>query len=198
MANTEIISKHIKNLKNKSSLYVAEDWIWLRVHKTAGTSMYDYYLRNYCINESKDFDYMEYWVENVNDQDLKDKYIWSFVRNPYDRFLSAASMFNLHPNDFANRFDYIRAKKNIIKRHTEPQHIFTHYEGHQIPHFIGKYENLENDWRKVLDKINLPYFLLPVSNSSSHGDWREQLTEQTKEFIREFYRLDFKYYGYEN
>ena len=106
-------------------------------------------------------------------------------------------MFKIDPNHLAGDFKYMTRQANIIKRHTEPQHKFTHYKGHQIPDFIGKYENLENDWRKVLDKINLPYFLLPVSNSSTHKSWQEELTDKTKEFIRTFYHLDFKYFGYE-
>jgi hypothetical protein len=189
--------EHISNLHNPSSVYIGNSWIWLRVHKTAGTSMYDHYLRSHCINISKQKDQVDNWLSRIDEDQLKKQFIWSFVRNPYDRFLSAAAMFKIDPNHLADDFNYKREKANIIKRHTEPQHKFTHYNGHQIPDFIGKFENLENDWRTVLEKMNLPYCLLPVSNSSIHKDWREELTEKTKSFIRAFYYLDFKYFGYE-
>lgn len=189
--------EHISNLHNPSSLYIGNHWLWLRVHKTAGTSMYDYYLRDHCINRSKQKGKVKNWLSQIDEDELNKKFIWSFVRNPYDRFLSAAAMFNLDANHLAGDFKYMTKQTNIIKRHTEPQHKFTHYKGHQIPDFIGKYENLENDWCKVLIEIHLPHFNLPKSNGSSHGNWQEVLSEQTKSFIRDFYHFDFKYFGYE-
>lgn len=189
--------EHISNLHNPSSVYIGSTWIWLRVHKTAGTSMYDYYLRDYCINSSKQKDKVKYWLSRTDEDELNKKFIWSFVRNPYDRFLSAAAMFKIDANHLAADFNHMTEKANIIKRHTEPQHKFTHYKGHQIPDFIGKYENLEYDWTWALFMCRLPDYKLPKSNSSTHGNWQDVLTNQTKEFIRAYYHLDFRYYGYE-
>ncbi len=188
--------EHISNLHNPSSIYIGDRWIWLRVHKTAGTSMYDC-IRDHCINISKQKIKVKNWLSRIDEDELNKQFIWSFVRNPYDRFLSASAMFKIDPNHLADDFNYKREKANIIKRHTEPQHKFTHYNGRQIPDFIGKFENLESDWKTVLEKINLPFFELPQSNGSTHGTWQDVLTDQTKQFIKAFYHYDFKYFGYE-
>ena len=113
--------KHIRNLHNPSSVYIGSSWIWLRVHKTAGTSMYNC-IRDYCINMSKQKDQVNDWLNNIDEDDLNMQFIWSFVRNPYDRFLSAAAMFKIDPNHLAGDFKYMTKQANIIKRHTQPQH----------------------------------------------------------------------------
>lgn len=198
MVVTEIRQEHILNLHNECSIYIGDKWIWLRIHKNAGTSMYDM-IRDECINIAKENqeEQVKNWLDKIEEINLNEKFIWSFVRNPYDRFLSMSAMFSVHPNYFAAHFHKIRGRKGMIKRHTEPQHTFTHYNGHQIPDFIGRYETIKEDWRTVLQKINMPYLELPKKNTSKHENWKEVLNDEAKSFIRTFYHLDFKYFGYE-
>lgn len=189
--------EHIKNLYNPNSLYVGKDWIWIRVHKTAGTSMYDYFLKDHCITHSRQKNKLQNWINSISENDLQKYFIWSFVRNPYDRFVSSASMFDIDPNTFARNFKAIRKSQNIVKRHSEPQHYFTHYKGQNMTNFIGTYENLGGDWMLLLKLLKLNPFNLPMSNASRHGKWYDILDDYSKQFVREFYKLDFQYFGYE-
>jgi hypothetical protein len=147
--------------------------------------------------KGNDEQFVKDWLWRVKEEELKEMFIWSFVRNPYDRFISAASMFQFDPNLFARHFNEVRAENRMVKRHTEPQHTFTHYCGHQVPDFIGRFENIEEDWRTVLERIDLPYKELTKSNKSRHGHWSEVLTKETKSFVASFYHYDFEYFGYE-
>lgn len=190
----------IQNYYNPSSLYFNEEekWLWLRIHKTAGTSMYDGFLRGRCINISKtNLEPAAQWLHSITDALLDQYTIWTCVRNPYDRFNSAAAMFNLNPNKLADQFFEIRHKQNIIKRHTECQHIFTHYQGKQVPGYVLRFENLQSDFKALCKKLNLPQHTLAKLNKSQHDHYTKTLNPKTIDFINNFYQLDFKYFNYQ-
>ena len=102
-----------------SSLYpnIEKKWLWIRIHKNAGTSMYDGYLKDHCLNVVKNNPdgMVDQWIK---EPEIKDYFVWSFVRNPYDRFISIATMFSADPNYFALVFKNLKkpiSKKNITR-----------------------------------------------------------------------------------
>ena len=68
--NLQARLQHIKNMPNPNSLYVNDNWIWLRVHKTAGTSMHNNFLKNHCINLNKHRDEVQRWLGTVNEENI--------------------------------------------------------------------------------------------------------------------------------
>lgn len=65
-----------------------------------------------------------------------------------------------------------------------------------MPNFIGKFENLENDWRFLQEKFDLAD--LPHKNATTKDDWRNYYNEKTAKLVYKMYKKDFEAFGYEN
>lgn len=193
--------KFLKTYHNPNSLYINTEskWLWLRIHKTAGTSMYDGFLRDHCLNIAKQEQKPQVlrWISAITDAELEQYTIWTCVRNPYDRFNSMAAMFKKDPNQFAQDFHTLRNGNRVINRHTEPQHLFTHHDGVQVPNHVIYFESLQYGFDNVCDKIGLKRFQLPHLNVSRlHEPWQETFTPETIDFVNNHFALDFKYFNY--
>lgn len=195
-----MIAKFIKKYHNVNSLYINQQnkWLWLRIHKTAGTSMYDGFLKDHCINISKKNHHQEVknWIQHITDKELKNYTIWTCVRNPYDRYVSMAAMFNKEPNEFALLFHQLQKTNSVIFRHSQPQHIYTHKNGVQIPQIIVRFEHLQSDFSNLCKTLNLPDHELQKLNATKRKPWQEVLTTKTIQFINKEFNEDFKAYHY--
>ena len=144
----------------------------------------------------------------------KNCFSFCFVRNPYDRLISAWKMLTrdwqklpqLSLIDFLSivtnesiRFGHGRTFKNYnisVRHHTLPQ---THkYNCLHLSKFVGRYENLEQDFKLICEKIGRVYKPLPVINKSQ-GDRnymqyfdRETLDITNRYFSEDFIRLNYE------
>jgi hypothetical protein len=141
--------------------------------------------------------------------DIDSYFTFSFVRHPYTRLLSeyfwAKNIQYRDTSDFdgdefaswANHF-----LSSIDSSHKEPQVFFVD----DRVHFIGRFENLEEDMSKLLQQLTQfnPVFekfidqCLPLTNQS--GKSKEKLvplmSAETKELIQSVYQDDFHAFGY--
>ena len=129
---------------------------------------------------------------------------FGFVRNPWDR---AVSLYNRNEGiQLKNKMSFV----NFIKWHnyatdtcTHPSQkkyqldFFTDSVGELLVDFIGKFENLQQDFNIICDKIGIPQHQLPHINKSNHKHYTEYYDDETREIVAEKYAKDIEYFGYE-
>lgn len=144
---------------------------------------------------------IEYWQGVCERKGLKWKKIWkfAFVRNPYDRFVSAYHHLGYHKisniNDYLINYGDLHEAVIVQPALFRPQHEFLTIDGELAMNFIGRFENLEKGWKKVARKLKIKE-PLPHNNDDSQTDM-EELTEESKVVLYEFYKKDFELFGYD-
>ena len=129
---------------------------------------------------------------------MKNNYKFAFVRNPYDRAVSNYYFLGYRGKMSFNTFLKTELKKvRDVWHHTltQSQHIHDK-DGNLMVDFIGKFENLQEDFDKICDKIGLARVQLPHNNASGKKGRENCLTEENKQIIYDLYKIDFDNFGY--
>jgi|10_taG_2_1085330.scaffolds.fasta_scaffold14750_2 hypothetical protein len=143
--------------------------------------------------------------------ECKEYFKFAFVRNPYDRFLSAYSEFTqlehregyhldiFKYKDFSHFCVELHNSEWIKDVHFRPQHEFLYDGDDCLVDFVGRYENLEEDWNHALQTVGIPAITLstiPRHRKTRHAHWSAHYLPRTKRAIKECYARDFELFGY--
>jgi Sulfotransferase family len=147
--------------------------------------------------------------------EFRDFFKFTFVRNPYDRLVSA---FFFLKQGGMNKNDKEWADENLadysdfdtfVKKWVNRRNIWSHF--HFIPQsyyicleknrpamdFIGYFENLPGDFQFISRKLNMNAKLLEANrNTSRINDYREYYTDETRKIVAEVYADDLRTLGY--
>ncbi|EEP3497393.1 sulfotransferase family protein, partial [Campylobacter coli] len=187
--------------------------IFIHVPKVAGSSIERviYQTDKWLVGHVKASDYTKF------DKDKFDIYFsFGFVRNPYDRVVSAYHYLKndspdpcdikwgrLHINnltfeEFILSLQDEEFKEEILsKNHFSFQYKYLCDKNMNIlVNFIGKFEKLDNDFKKILNILRRKDSLVHI-NKSKHLNYRDYYNSQTYKIIREIYRDDFEIFDYD-
>lgn len=136
---------------------------------------------------------------NINPQ-CKDYFKFAFVRNPFDRFVSAYSGFTQirnmelgHFDKFCEEFITSKFSKDI---HWIPQNkLLCDDLGNIIPDFIGRYENLDEDLKKISNIIGIDMDI-GHHRKTSRTSYEKMFSSKTKEIIENFFKDDLSKFDY--
>jgi len=129
-------------------------------------------------------------------------YKFAFVRNPWDWQVSLYHYILKTPN--LEMYEIVNSLRDFdeylnwrVKKAKKLQRDFIADDaGNLMVDFVGKFENLQDDMRKVCSHLNLNFTLLPHLNRSSHKDYRFYYTPQTVDLISKAFREDIELFGY--
>lgn len=185
--------------------------IFVHIPKNAGLSVCYTLFGNTGGSHRKIVDYKKIFSPNT----FKRYYKFTFVRNPWDRLVS--TFFFLKKGGLTEK-DKIWAEANLLaftdfkdfvkqwlseksinnSLHFQHQHVFLEDEQGKIAvDFIGRFENIDEDFKTITDKLNIKRILKKTNTSQRKKDYRDYYDEETKEIVNEVYKKDIQLFNYE-
>ena len=127
---------------------------------------------------------------------------FGFCRNPWDRLVSIyhgrrqilkdKNTRELSFGDFILSLDLQRMVYPVISKYW-----FLKKDGNIGLDFIGRFENFQEDFNFICDKIGIPRQELSRINKSKHKHYTEYYDDETKQIVAEKYAKDIEHFGYE-
>lgn len=146
-------------------------------------------------------------------QDFDDYFKFTFVRNPWDRIVSAYTFLSQGGanerdrawgqavlSDFGS-FDefvlrWLDERRLYEQIHLVPQWEFVvNGQGQPCLDFIGRFERLGDDFQYVLDQLGRSC-ALPQSNASQRSPYRDYYSGASRRRVAQLYRRDIEQFGY--
>lgn len=204
MENQKIV-EYLQNFPHYGQIIGSEkyNFIYMKPARTGGTSIFRHTLQPYvediiCYKDEPQ-KFVD-WISNLNSENIENYFIFTFVRNPYDRAISIYHYFNFKSlSQFRKNFLKLRHNNYTFLSHSEPLHIYAYFNNKCVVDFIGYFENIQDDFNFVCEKLNIPKFQLPKTNTTKHQNYVNYYKDQKFiNFIEDFYDKDFKFFKYNN
>lgn len=205
-------------------LSFSKKFIFIHIDKSAGTSV-KAALTKYCTYPQESAyssvlkklgirQYSEEFYDHIRSQELMryldpqvfhSFYKFAFVRNPWDWMLSSYTYYlkkpQIHPHVYFK--DQIQSFRDFILwqtgnpyiYHTQSEYLFDS-DGKKLVDFIGRFENVAEDFKKVTNHLGINE-VLPHKNISKEKGYADQYTSETKDLVYLHYRRDIDLFGYE-
>lgn len=127
---------------------------------------------------------------------------FTFVRNPFDRFVSYCAFMTRQQGAFDR--DPQGTMRHILFElrpmdhvHFQPQYtLLTNEAGALEMDFIGRVERMQDDYDAICARIGIPSRPLDRVNSSRRGDYRQYYDRALREGVAALYRGDLERFGY--
>lgn len=127
-------------------------------------------------------------------------FTFTFVRNPWDWQVSLYHF--IQTNKLNYQRDLVSSMsfdEYIHWRVTEDKHLQSSFvvdaQGNEIVDFVGRFENLRDDFAHICDRIGLD-LSLPHENASKHETFRQYYTDETAALVADAYSEDIERFGY--
>jgi len=126
----------------------------------------------------------------------------AFVRNPFDRFVSACAFLNRGNPRFASH--PLLWMKAAMQREPFKQRVLIRPQSQQLCDaqgklcidMLGRYETLQQSLDQMLVRLNLPAVNLKVKNRSSHADYQHYFDASLRQQLEDFYAQDLALFNY--
>lgn len=187
-------------------------FIFIHIQKTAGTSISSA-LNPFC---EESYPSLKHWsafkIKKKFGSDIWNEYFkFTFIRNPYERLLSWYNMIDKsrnisNPNSFHSYIQnnihsfssFIMENKKVNINELPPQKISQFQKISEnksvIVDFIGRYENLNEDFIYICKKLNIPEIILPHINKFDHDHYMNCYTKEMINEVNCFAEEDFIYF----
>ena len=149
-------------------------------------------------------------TDDCSQLDVEGLFKFAFVRNPWDKFVSAYEYLKRGGIPLYDRLKTLAIKKEypdfkdfVFAKHVwekwiffYPQLDFITVDGSIKTDFVGRFENFQNDFNFICDQINYPRVKLPHVNKTKHAHYTEYYDDQLIKFIGRTFEEDIDTFKY--
>jgi len=199
-------------------------FVFISIPKTGSTSLRNTLSEYGDVFSNSDADSAEYVhikAQELKKHFIKNKWNWdeyfkfAFVRNPWDSIVSQY----FYKINFINKeklnipynkkfmFHCKSLKKNCNNFNSAVKFnllTFTNQidwivddQGKCLINFIGRFENLEQDFKTICKRIGLPEKRLHLANTTAHEYYGELYDKESMEIVKEKFKKDIEIFDYE-
>jgi hypothetical protein len=184
----------------------SEDKIWVTEEQATHNAKSKSHLDRFGIKSSnpRAFDYCKHttlneyynnWPKKYGS--IEDFFKFGVIRNPWDRAISYhfwKGYKSFNKNIFMNNL-IERNRNNYRPKSCVDYFCVKKYNDHKLDYVI-RFENIQQDFNIVCDKIGIPRQQLPHKNKSRHKHYTEYYDDETREIVAKKYAKDIEYFGY--
>ncbi len=138
----------------------------------------------------------------LGDAVCDDYFKFTFVRNPFDRFVSYCAFMTRQHGAFERDPQGTMRKilfevRPLDHVHFQPQYALLTNDADALEmDFIGRVERMQDDYDAICAKIGIPSRALDKVNSSKRGDYRQYYDQALIDGVTELYRRDLELFDY--
>lgn len=179
-----------------TKLNVLKNYGYVHIPKTGGTTVEYLFFNKYCQSNHNGINsYTEHF----------DKYLFTFVRNPYTRIISSYLYYKnggnetksdaLKMENINSLADFLKKKNKHLKKAAHLRTQYSYLQDNPSIDFIGRFENFENDLNFLCKKLK-------IKNSKVHlrkgkkNTFTFIITPEEIDLISDLYHVDFTKYNY--
>lgn len=130
---------------------------------------------------------------------------FAFVRNPWDWIFShyTYTLKNVRhyrhsfvKNNLKNFDEYVEyeCSKDMSEQYNQNSFIFDS-SGNQLVDFIGKFENIQNDFQNICNQLNIDANIKHF-NQSNKLSYRDHFSKRSKDLVKDYYYKDIELFDY--
>ena len=196
------LADYLRNHEHPGGIIVhpATRTIYMKPCKTAGTAILRKTLQprvpGFVLKKDTPQEFSA-WLNALTDDDLADYFIFSVIRNPWDRLSSNATYFGQSLADLVENFDRYRTQDPVLREHVLPLTNYTHLDGKPFCDLIVRFENLEQELQPVFARFGLSVDQMERANASQKSHYSAHYDDKLIAWVGERYRSDIESFGYE-
>lgn len=121
---------------------------------------------------------------------------FAFVRNPFDRIVS---YYNFLTKQSVSFIHFLKNFTNNVTHEFKMKPYLTDDEGNVIVDFIGRFENLQNDYNTICNKLRISRNDLTWDNKSRYNSdlYKRYYNEESFELVNSIFKEDIEFLGYQ-
>ena len=128
---------------------------------------------------------------------VEEYYTFTVIRNPWDKIVSSFFYEIRYNKNITSFKKFVQSPVWENEQHSIPQCEYIMNEKGEIKvDFICRFENLQQDFDMVCNRISINTKELPHKNKTAHEHYTEYYDNETRSIIAERYAKDISRFGY--